>query len=248
MTAGFETQLDATYWNQWLNSPIDFIGAMQAVKKRYGQDRLEIVEIGFHPVLDKCCTIFDNYTYASTMFRGEDEIEWILHQRKKIDQKPFLDKLASTIEAFRSGLDFKTSLAYQGFTSLTFAEFSERLQIYFPSLAPQDFYRYKTVDQLIRHFGTNQSDVQPLNRIFQKNEVVITGMSCRFPSFVERLPQFWQMLRSGEDQVKANTGRGRLEAGYLNDEITRFDHKFFNISEAEALNYGSTADTGPGID
>ena len=39
---------------------------------------------------------------------------------------------------------------------------------------------------------------------------------------------------SGEDQVKANANRGHFEAGFLNDEITKFDHKYFNISEAEA--------------
>ncbi len=39
---------------------------------------------------------------------------------------------------------------------------------------------------------------------------------------------------SSEDQIKANAGRGHFEAGFMNDEITRFDHKYFNISEAEA--------------
>ena len=234
VTAEFENQLDPDHWKRWLTGSVDFIGSMQAIKKKYNSDQLEIIEIGFHPVLDKCCDIFDNYQYVSSMFRAEDEIEWILHQRKMLDQKPFLGQLARSIEKFRPGLDFKTSLAYQNFTSLTFAEFSEILQIYFPSLAPQDFYRYKTIHQLINHFGLNKPDEQHLDLKSPKNEVAIAGMSCKFPASIENLPQFWEMLLSSEDQIKANAGRGHFEAGFMNDEITRFDHKFFNISEAEA--------------
>ncbi|CAB1056672.1 Polyketide synthase modules and related proteins [Olavius sp. associated proteobacterium Delta 1] len=234
VTTNFEYQLKDQHWHNWLATPVDFIRAMQTIKKEYNSYQLEIIEIGFHPVLDKCCDVFDNYTYVSSMFRGEDEIEWILHQRKMLDQKLFLDKLARSIEEFRPGLDFKASLAYQNFTSLTFAEFSEILQIYFPSLAPQDFYRYKTVNQLIKHFGLNKSDEQHVHIKPPKNEVAIAGMSCKFPSSIENLPQFWEMLLSREDQIKADADRGHFEAGFMNDEITRFDHKYFNISEAEA--------------
>ena len=234
VTAHFETRLNSNHWQNWLAHPVDFISAMQAIRDRYEDDQLEIIEIGFHPVLDQCCDIFDDHQYVSTMFRGEDEIQWILHQRKKLDQKPLLEKIKTSIEKFRPGLDFKTSLAYQGFTSLKFAEFSEILQIYFPSLAPQDFYRYKTINQLIEHFGSERPDEDVLNLRPHKNEVVISAMSCKFPSAVENLPQFWETLLSGEDQVKANANRGGFEAGFLNDNITRFDHKFFNISEAEA--------------
>lgn len=168
------------------------------------------------------------------MFRGEDEIQWILHQRKQLNQKRFLDKLKRSIEEFQPQLDFETSLAYQGFTSLTFAEFSEYLQIYFPSLAPQDFFRFKTLNQLIDQFGSGSRIDLPLSLKPQKNEVVISGMSCRFPSSIETLSQFWEKLLSKEDQVNANAGRGNFEAGFLNDDISRFDHKYFNISEAEA--------------
>lgn len=234
VTARFETRLNPDHWKRWLTGSIDFIGSMQAIKRKYSADHLEIVEVGFHPVLDKCCDIFDRCRYVSSMFRGEDEIEWILHQRKRLDRKPFLDKLTRSIEKFRPGLDFKTSLAYQNFTSLTFAEFSEILQIYFPSLAPQDFYRYKTVDQLINHFGLTRPDEQQLSLKSSKNQVAIAGMSCKLPSSIENLPQFWDMLLSSEDQINANAGRGNFEAGFMNDEITRFDHKFFNIAEAEA--------------
>lgn len=234
VTTEFETQLSADHWKRWLTSSVDFIGSMQSIKKKYNSDQLEIIEIGFHPVLDKCCDIFDNYKYVSSMFRGEDEIEWALHQRKLLDQKLFLDNLTRSIEEFRPGLDFKASLAYQAFTSLTFAEFSEILQIYFPSLAPQDFYRYKTINQLINYFGLNKPDEQHGHIKSPKAEVAIAGMSCKFPSSIENLPQFWEMLLSREDQVKADTTRGHFEAGFMNAEITRFDHKYFNISEAEA--------------
>jgi acyl transferase domain-containing protein/acyl carrier protein len=234
VTTKFEDQLNTDHWKQWLTNPIDFITSMITIKEEYNHDQLEIVEIGFHPVLDKCCEVFDNYQYVSSMFRGEDEIEWILHQRKQLNQKTFLDKLKLSIEEFQPQLDFETSLAYQGFTSLTFAEFSEFLQIYFPSLAPQDFFRFKTLNQLINQFGSDKRLDLPLSLKPQKNEVVISGMSCKFPSSVETLTQFWEKLLSKEDQVNANAGRGDFEAGFLNDEITRFDHKYFNISEAEA--------------
>lgn len=234
VTANFENQLKADHWKKWLTNPVDFISTMQTIKRKYNNDQLEIIEIGFHPVLDKCCDIFDNYKYVSTMFRGEDAIKWILHQRKILDQTKFLEKLRISIEEFHPQLDYKTSLAYQGFTSLIFAEFSDFLQIYFPSLAPQDFYRYKTINQLIHQFGVDDPNDRPSSAKFRKNEVVIAGMSCRFPSSIENLTQFWDMLLSKKDQVQANAERGSFEAGFLNDEITKFDHKYFNISEAEA--------------
>jgi 3-oxoacyl-(acyl-carrier-protein) synthase/acyl carrier protein len=236
VTTDFENQLKDEHWHNWLTSSIDFIRSMQTIKKEYNSYELEIIEIGFHPVLDKCCEIFNNYKYVSSMFRGEDEIKWILYQRKMLDQSFFLDKLKSAIKEFKSQLDFKTSLAYQGFTSLTFTEFSVLLQKYFPSLAPQDFYRFKTINQLIDQFGIDQSaDTHlPQSLKFQKNEVVISAMSCKFPSSAENLIHFWKMLLSKDDQVKANANRGAFEAGFLNDKVSKFDYRYFNISEAEA--------------
>ena len=236
VTTAFENQLKDEHWHTWLTGSIDFIRSMQTIKKEYHRDQLEIIEIGFHPVLDKCCEIFNNYTYVSSMFRGEDEIKWILYQRKMLDQSFFLEKLKSAVKEFKPQLDFKTSLAYQGFTSLTFTEFSVFLQKYFPSLTPQDFYRFKTINQLIDQFGIDKPTDVPLPQSlkFQKNEVVISAMSCKFPSSAESLTQFWEMLLSKEDQVKMNADRGAFEAGFLNDEISEFDYRYFNISEAEA--------------
>ena len=236
VTANFENQLEDEHWHQWMTKPIDFISAMQSIKRKFHGDELEIIEIGFHPVLDKCCEVFDKYTYVSSMFRGEDEIEWILYQRKLLDQGPFLNSLESAINGFKPQLDFDASLAYQGFTSLTFAEFSDVLQKYFPLLAPQDFYRFKTINQLIDQFGLDKPGEvrRPSKQKFLKNDVVISAMSCKFPSSAESLSDFWHMLLSKEDQVKSNIRRGDFEAGFLNDEISNFDHRYFNISESEA--------------
>ena len=234
LTTRFETQLDDDHWHQWMVKPIDFIQTMRTLNDRYGDDHLDIIEIGFHPVLEPCCNIFEDHTHASSMFRGEDDIKWILYQRKKLDQDMFLAELTRIIDTFRPELDFGLSLAYQGFDSLKFTEFSVLLQPFFPSLAPQDFYRYKTVNQLIDRFGIEASIELPGNRNYQSNGVVIAGMSCRFPSSVETLTQFWDMLVSQTDQVKFEAGRGRSEAGYLNDAVSRFDHQYFNISLAEA--------------
>ena len=207
---------------------------MQTIKDRYGDHHIDFIEIGFHPVLEKCCEIFRDYTYVSSMFRGEDDVNWIVYQRKKLDQGVFLDELKRAIDAFKPGLDYETSLAYQGLGSLEFAEMSVRLQPFFPELAPQDFYRYKTINQLIERFGVVRA-VEPAGReSFSKNGVVISGMSCRFPSSVETVPQFWEMLLSQEDQVKPAAGRGKTEGGYLDDTITRFDHRYFDIAAAEA--------------
>ena len=234
VTTRFETRLDDDYWHDWLVTPVDFVRAMQTINDRYADDHIDFIEIGFHPVLEKCCEIFRDYTYVSSMFRGEDDIAWILYQRKKLDQRDFLEKLKKTIAAFKPELDFMTPLAYQGLGSLEFAELSIRLQAYFPSLAPQDFYRFKTINQLIDRFGVGKT-VEPAGReAIRKNDVVISGMSCRFPSSVETLTQFWDMLLSGEDQVKRVAGRGGSEAGYLTDAVTRFDHRYFDISPAEA--------------
>jgi len=234
VTAGFENHLEDDHWKKWSTHPIDFIRSMETIKEKYNNDHLDIIEIGFHPVLGKCCEIFGDYTYVPSMFRGEDEIKWVLHQRKKLDQETFSNKIQQPINDFRSGLDFDTSLAYQGFDSLAFVELSTILQKYFPSLSPQDFYRYKTINQLIDQFGIDKPVEMSVSSKFEKNEVVIAGMSCKFPSSVEKITQFWEMLVSRKDQVKANVNRGDFEAGFLDDHISKFDHKYFNISDAEA--------------
>ncbi len=234
LTTGFETRLDDRHWHRWLVNPIDFIQSMHAIKARYDEHHLDIIEIGFHPVLKKCCEIFSDYTVVSSMFRGEDDIQWMLYQRTNLEQAVFLKNLKQSIDTFRPQLDFGMSLAYQGFDSLAFAELSDLLQPYFPSIAPQDFYRYKTIDQLIEQFGVKESVGLQANRSYQRNGVVISGMSCRFPSSVETVSQFWETLVSNVDQVKLEASRGGAEAGFLNPAITRFDHQYFNISPAEA--------------
>ena len=234
VTARFETRIEDGYWRRWLVHPIDFIQSMQTIKDRHGDHHIDFIEIGFHPVLEKCCAVFRDYTYVSSMFRGEDDINWILYQRKKLDQKGFLEELKKSVDAFKQGLDYESALAYQGLGSLEFTELSVRLQAFFPGLAPQDFYRYKTINQLIERFGVGRTVESAEKEIPGKNGVVISGMSCRFPSRVETVPQFWDMLLSQKDQVQLSTGRGQAEAGYLDDAITRFDHRYFNIPAAEA--------------
>ena len=34
--------------------------------------------------------VFDEYRYASSMYRGEDKAAWLLFQRKKLDQAHFV--------------------------------------------------------------------------------------------------------------------------------------------------------------
>jgi acyl transferase domain-containing protein len=234
VTTRFETFLEADYWREWLVKPVDLIQAMQAINDRYGEYHLDLIEIGFHPVLERCCEIFPDYTYVSSMSRGEDDVNWIVYQRKKLDQGIFLEKLKKDIDTFKPQLDFSASLAYQGLDSLGLVQLSVLLQPYFPSLAPQDFYRYKTIDQLLDRFGVDKPVELTAKETSRKNDVVISGMSCRFPSSVETLTQFWDMLLSKEDQVKLVAGRGRSEGGYLNVSTSRFDHRYFNIPSAEA--------------
>ena len=59
-------------------------------------------------------------------------------------------------------------------------------------------------------------------------------MSCRLPSSVETVTQYWDMLLSGEDQVKSAASRNGSEKGYLDDAVSRFDHQYFDLSAAEA--------------
>ena len=234
MTAGFATRLDDHHWRRWLVNPIDFIRSLQAVKQRYGRDTLEIIEIGFHPVLEKCCAVFDDYTYASSMFRGEKDIDWIVFQRRKLDPQPFAERLTAAVAGVNPRLDFDTSLAYQGLDSLGFTQLAADLEPFFPSLAPQDFYRYKTIRQLMDNFGAPKAAAPTDGARSVRNPVVIAGMSCRFPAAVETLPQFWEMLSAKADQVRTDEARGTSQAGYLNHKTTRFDHHYFNLSPAEA--------------
>ncbi len=235
VTSRFESELGEDHWKKWLTNPIDFISSMTAIKEKFAGNKFEVIEIGFHPVLEKCCEIFDNYRYASSMYRGEDEISWIIFQRRKLDQDVFLSRVSRVIDDFRPGLEFSVSLAYQGFTSLAFVELAALLQPFFPGLAPQDFYRYKTIEQLSDKFGTGPTTIVTPERSYRKNQVVISAMSCKFPASVENPHQFWEMLQSKEDQVKVDQDRGDFEAGFLDAGISKFDHKFFNISEAEAI-------------
>jgi acyl transferase domain-containing protein/acyl carrier protein len=234
VSAGFEDKLAGDHWHQWLSGTIDFISSIDAIKQRFADDELEIIEIGFHPVLQKCCEAFDSYQYASSMYRGEDEIQWILFQRKKLDQTHFTKKINYVLQQFRPGLDYSTALAYQGFTSLTFVECANLLQPFFPNLAPQDFYRYKTIQQLIDQYGSAVSADAASVSYSKRNQVVISAMSCKFPAAIENPYQFWNVLLSAEDQVKADGARGDFEAGFLDAQTSRFDHKYFNISDAEA--------------
>lgn len=70
VTAQFESELQGDHWQKWLTGSIDLISAMKAIANRFPDNELEIIEIGFHPVLEKCCEIFTSYQYASSMYRG----------------------------------------------------------------------------------------------------------------------------------------------------------------------------------
>lgn len=234
ITGRFEGRLLEEYWASWLTQPVDFIHAMEAINTRYGDGSIEIIEIGFHPVLDRCCSVFKNYTYVSSMFRGEDDIHWILNQRRNLEPDRFTEALRQAVETFQPTLDFEEPLSYQGLTSFSFMELSGILQIHFPTLSPQDFYRYKTIRHLIEGFGVHRHDGPHGESAVRNHEVVICGMSCRFPSAVESPSQFWDVLIRQEDQIKLNPGRGKAEAGLLDDTVSRFDHAYFNISPAEA--------------
>ena len=236
VTSAFATRLADDHWRHWLVKPIDFIRSVEALRERYGDDDLDIIEIGFHPVLAHCFRDFRSATHVSSMFRGEDDVRWILFQRRKLDPEALVAKLHEASQAVKPQLDFDTPLAYQGLGSLELTRLSVELQPFFPTLAPHDFFRYKTIDQLIEEFGAEKAKaVAPTtSRTFRHNEVAIAGMSCRFPSSVETPAQFWEMLVSSADQVKTEAGRAGSEAGFLNNSVTRFDHQYFNIAAAEA--------------
>ncbi len=234
VTAGFKTELSSEHWSSWLCQPIDFIATLAAIEHRYPEQTFQIIEVGCHPVLEACCQVFSRYRYASSMYRGEDHRTWMLFQRKRLDPDPLVQAVAALTEQFQSGLDFQTPLAYQDFTSLKFVEFAALLRPCFPGLAPQDFYRYKSIDELIARYGVKAQQISSSYQAVQRNEVVIAGMSCRFPASAKSPVQFWDMLAAQEDQVRSDAARGDYEAGFLNQESARFDHGFFDIPEAEA--------------
>ena len=234
VTTEFTTELADDHWHRWLVNPIDFIQSVNALQTLYGDDGLTLIEIGFHPVLEHCFHAFPNRTYVSSMYRGEDDVSWILHQRRRLDPAPLVAQLEAASQAVKPQLDFGTALAYQGLGSLELTQLSVELQPFFPTLAPHDFYRYKTINQLIDEFGLTKEVVLTGSQPFRQNGVVIAGMSCRFPSSVETPAQFWDQLVSQKDHVTTVPGRGRSEAGFLNDSVSRFDHHYFNIASAEA--------------
>ncbi len=236
VTTNFETRLGADHWKRWLTQPIDFIQSMQTVRDRYDDDSLEIIEIGFHPVLAKCCDRFDDFTYVSSMSRGEEDVAWIINQRKQLNQRRFLTNVKAAVSTCIPHLDFDKTLAHQGVDSLQYVELTVALKPYFPGLTPQDLFRYKSIRQLIHRFGARSPAPRDHGHRASPPDrgVVIAGMSCRLPAAVETVPQFWDMLLSRLDQVRPEAHRGQAEAGYLTDEVSRFDHQYFDISAAEA--------------
>lgn len=85
VSGGIESRLGQDHWRKWLTSPIDLIGSMGVVAELCAGNDVDVIEIGFHSVLEQCCSVFDSYRYVSSMYRGEDATAWILSQRKKIE-------------------------------------------------------------------------------------------------------------------------------------------------------------------
>lgn len=234
ITTEIETCLTDDYWAKWLCSPVNFIQSMKALNSAASSEKLQFIEIGFHPVLADVCRTFKDASIVSSMFRDEDAVKWILYQRSRLNQDVILAAIKKAADDIKPGLDFDTSLAYQGVTSMEMTKLSGRLQPLFPTLAPQDFFRFKTINKLIAGFGIKKEILPAASKHREKNDVVIAGMSCRFPASIETPVQFWQMLTGSRDQIQARPDRGTVEAGFLNESITQFDHSYFNIPKAEA--------------
>jgi acyl transferase domain-containing protein/acyl carrier protein len=234
VTAQFETRLDEDHWRRWLTDRVDFVATLEQIREQVGDEPLDVVEIGFHPVLQKSLVLLNDVTAASSMARGEDSVPWILHNRRKLSSGPLEEALKRRISTFRPHLSLNASLSYQGLDSLDFTQLAEVLEPYFPGLTPQDFYRHTTVRQLVERYGTVSRASTANQAAVHRHDVVVAGMSCRLPSEVETVSAFWKVLSEGGDQVTEDGGRGRAQAGYLNAHVSRFDHQFFNISQAEA--------------
>ena len=237
ITAEAERRLDDDYWRRWLVSPVDFIESMRAAGELLGDHSIEVIEIGSHPVLEKSCSALGDFTHVSSMYRGEDDVSWIIRQRKMLDQKRFRERVSTGVAAYKPQIELDQPLSHQGLDSTDFVNLVEFLSPFLPTLEPQDFYKYRTIDQLLERFGTtgrNEKSHRPLAR-GRDNEVVVAGMSCRLPSSIETPAQFWDTLLGKDDQVRLEPGRGQREAGYLSQRSTRFDHQFFGISKAEAV-------------
>ncbi len=234
VTTGFETRLAEDHWRRWLVEPIDFIRAVEAIRQRYDDDHLEIIEIGFHPVLAKCCEVFRSYTYVSSMSRDTDDVQWIISERRKLDPRSFTETVLTAVHALKPELSADAALAGQGLNSLDMVELTAVLKPYFPGLSPQDLFRHTSLGLLMEQFGAAVEVAAERPASPRDASVVISGMSCRFPASVQTVPQFWDMLLSQRDQVREAPDRGGTEAGYLDGEVSRFDHEFFGISAAEA--------------
>jgi 3-oxoacyl-(acyl-carrier-protein) synthase/acyl carrier protein len=234
ISSGFETRLPDDYWATWLTHPVDFIAAMETLRTTYPNDDVTFIEIGFHPVLDQACTAFETYTHVSSLFRGEEDIPWIINQRRKLDPAVFTASLNQALEGFRPQIDYDTSLAYQGLTSIKYVELSGLLQTHFPTLAPQDFYRFKTINELVNRFGVQRLAASHAGGVAAQNRVVVCGMSCRLPGSAEHPAQFWDALTRKEDPVRSLSERGNAVAGFLQGDNARFDHSYFGIPPAEA--------------
>lgn len=182
--------------------------------------------------------------------------------RQKLLVSTLQSELQEVLSAAESP-DVETPLIEMGLDSLMAVEFSTRLQQRLGdefAIAPTLLFDYPTVtaisgylnEQLDQLAGNEESAPQVLEvspRTVSRDEVVIIGMSCRFPG-ANNPGEYWSNLLNGVDSVREiPAGRwdiekyyspeptpGKMytrEGGFL-DDVAQFDANFFNITGQEA--------------
>jgi hypothetical protein len=153
--------LPAQYWQQWMNQPVNFAGALEAAAKHVHTlaPQTAVIEMGAHPIFEVAArvTFGDRLAcYVGSMRRGHPTALYVRSQRAAL---PCFNSGLQT--ALKGGLalelpgrgevriHYQETFANQGIPSQHLVRLASALSSFFPGIAAHDTYRYSSIEVLV---------------------------------------------------------------------------------------------------
>lgn len=156
--------------------------------------------------------------------------------------------------------DYELPFQDYGIVSVNVPHFIDKInEVFEIEVSVAAFFNCPNINQFSHYLETvmneesNQDGEIKVNNISQTEEkIAVVGMSCRFPGGANSLKEYWDFLISGKDGITdIPEGRWELEkyydedenapgkmyckkGGFLDQNVDKFDARFFNISPKEA--------------
>ncbi|CAK8997635.1 unnamed protein product [Durusdinium trenchii] len=145
------------------------------------------------------------WTYACSMRRGEKTGHVLRRSRAMLRSNETLrSQLQEMVSEQQLQLhtDFETiSFEDQGIGSQHLVSLAQQLEKFFPMLAAYDFYRFNSLEKLIQHWDTVDTDGH-IGRSHTATALDILGCGLRLPAGVASPGAFWSLLEK-DDQSSA---------------------------------------------